>query len=127
MTSRMLSLEMRWRVAARANRTPPEREILAVLSDIIAAASSEQALLRRRWCRGSTLLGMALTGTRRVRADDAVKRTALVAVPIKPPDEVAAVLVAESNRDVLGGHLEDVDHVPAGEVAGGEVQASLPS
>lgn len=46
---------------------------------------------------------MALARLRRISADDAVERTVLVAVPVEAPNEVAAVLMAKRDGDVLGG------------------------
>ncbi len=37
-------------------------------------------------------------------------------MPIEPADELAAVGVPECDCHGLGGQLEHVDHVPAGEV-----------
>jgi DNA-binding XRE family transcriptional regulator len=48
-------------------------------------------------------------------------------VAVEASDEVPAVLVAEGDGDVLGGHLKLVDHAPAGEVPGGEVEAAFPA
>jgi hypothetical protein len=47
-------------------------------------------------------------------------------VPVELADELAAVGVPERDRDVLGGQLEQVDHVPAREMPSGEVEAPLP-
>jgi hypothetical protein len=45
---------------------------------------------------------------------------------VEAADEVPSVLVSEHDRHILRGHLKLVDHVPAREVAGGEIEASLP-
>jgi hypothetical protein len=49
----------------------------------------------------------------------------LVAVAVEASDEVPAVLMAESDRDILGGHLQLVDHVPAGEMPRHEVETAV--
>lgn len=51
----------------------------------------------------------------------------MVAVAVEASHQLAAVGVAERDRHVLGGHVEDVDHVPAREMASGEIEASTPS
>jgi hypothetical protein len=61
-----------------------------------------------------------------VCAHDPVERAALVAMTVEATNEVPAVLVAEGNCNILGGHFKLVDHVPAREVPGSEVEASRP-
>ena len=48
-------------------------------------------------------------------------------MPVEAAHEVPAVLVPERDRYVLRGHRKDIDHVPASEVASGEIQAPLPA
>lgn len=62
-----------------------------------------------------------------VGADDPVERAVAVTVPVQATDEVATVLVAERDGDVLGEHLQLVDHVPSREVTGGEVETAVPA
>lgn len=50
-----------------------------------------------------------------VCTNDPIERATLVAVPVEATNEVPAVLVAEGDGHVLGGHLKLVDHVPASE------------
>lgn len=54
------------------------------------------------------------------------ERTVTVTVPIQATYQLAAVGVPESDRNVLRGKLENVDHVPASEVPGRQIQAPLP-
>jgi hypothetical protein len=70
----------------------------------------------RHRCRGRLpeRLTDTLTGPRGVR------------VPVQLPDELAAVLVPEVQRDVAGVELEHVPRVPAEVVAGGGVQVDVP-
>ena len=50
----------------------------------------------------------------------------LEAEAVEATDEVPPVSMAEGDSNVLGGHFKLVDHVPAREVAGGEVGGRLP-
>src|ERR1700730_7462938 len=51
---------------------------------------------------------------------------AFVAMAVEATDEVPAILVAEGDSDILGGHLKLVDHVPPRKVPRRQVEASLP-
>jgi len=51
----------------------------------------------------------------------------VIAVAVETSHQLAAIGVAKRNRHVLGGHVEDVDHVPTREVAGCEIEASIPA
>jgi hypothetical protein len=47
-------------------------------------------------------------------------------VPVELADKLPAIGVPERYRHILGGQIQHVDHVPAREMAGGEVEAALP-
>ncbi len=66
-------------------------------------------------------------GARGVGTNDPVKRATLVAVAIEAAHEVPAVLMAESDRDILRGHFKLVGHAPAREVPRREIEAPRPS
>ena len=51
----------------------------------------------------------------------------VIAVAIEAADQISAISVAERNRYVLGGHVEDVAIYQHREVAGSEIEASTPS
>jgi hypothetical protein len=56
-----------------------------------------------------------------------IKGTLVIAVAVEAANQLTAVGVAERDRHILRGHVEDVDHVPTGEVAGREIKAASPS
>src|ERR1700678_541748 len=55
-----------------------------------------------------------------------LKRPLVVAVPVELADKLPAIGVPERYRHILGRQLQHIDHVPAREMTGSEVEAALP-